>query len=219
MRRARLPMAALPESPAPPGLVRDFTFAALLWLPTSFVAWYWLAPALQLGAWAVADLARAAFLSQTVAAIEVHGRLFEIVTRIPAATGAGAEGVLTFAIDPLVFAYGMPLFAGLTLASSGTFGAILGRLAAGVALLMPVQAFGVLMALLKMLAFDLASRGGSTLAWGGGAREAIALGYQLGSLVLPGVVALGLWFALNRDFVARLVPGLDGRPRPLSMGK
>lgn len=212
-------MSSSPEAPASAGLVRGFFVAALIWLPTAFIAWYWLAPAVQVGAWLVADLARAAFLAHTVTAIEVHGRLFEIVTRIPADSGGEAAAVLTFALDPLVFASGMPLFAGLTLASAGSFSAILGRLAAGMALLVPVQAFGVLMAILKMLAFDLAGRAGQAAAWGGAAREAIALGYQLGSLVLPGVVALALWFALNREFVAALVPALSGRPATSSVGK
>lgn len=212
-------MSSPPEAPSSAGLVRGFFVAALIWLPTAFIAWYWLAPVVQLGAWVVADLARAVFLSQTVTAIEVHGRLFEIVTRIPASAGGDASAVLTFALDPLVFAYGMPLFAGLTLASTGSFGAILGRLAAGVAILVPVQAFGVLMAILKMLAFDLAGRAGQAAAWSSGAREAIALGYQLGSLVLPGVVALALWFALNREFVAALVPALASGPTPRSVGK
>ena len=63
------------------------------------------------------------------------------------------------------------------------------------------------MAILKTLAFDLAAAGGSAFAWSGGAREAIALGYQLGSLVLPGVVALMLWGYFNRRFVL----GLAGR--------
>ena len=39
------------------GAMRDFLLACLLWLPTAFLAWYWLAPAIQLGAWLAADAA------------------------------------------------------------------------------------------------------------------------------------------------------------------
>ena len=35
-------------------------------------------------------------------------------------------------------------------------------------------------------------------------REAVVLGYQLGSLVLPSVVPVVLWAALNRPFIASL---------------
>ena len=182
-------------------------------MPTAFLAWYWLAPAIQLGAWLVADLARQAFLGDLVAAIEIDGRLFEVVTRIPASAGR-TDAVLTFAVDPLIYSAGMPLFAGLTLASAGSMAALLGRLAIGMAALVPVQAFGVLMNLLKVVAFDLPAKGTVVLAWGAGSREAIALGYQLGSLVLPGVAALVAWAVLNRQFVAELTGTAELAPPP-----
>jgi hypothetical protein len=193
------------------GQLRDFLLACLLWLPTAFLAWYWLAPAIQVGAWVVADLARGLLLPQLVSAIEVDGRLFEVVTRIPASS-ATPNAVLAFAVDPLIYSCGMPLFAGLCLASPGSFAVTLGRLAAGILALVPVQAFGVLMTILKMLAFDLVTDAGRAWAIGAGSREAIALAYQLSSLVLPGVAALVLWALLNRDFVLQMTrrgPGPD----------
>jgi hypothetical protein len=191
---------------APPANLRTFLLAALIWLPTAFVAWYWSAPAVQTGAWLTASALRALAMDSLVSGIEVDGRLFEVVTRIP----AGGNGVLTFSVDPLIYSCGMPLFAGLTLASSGNAGAIIVRLLAGLLVLVPVQAFGVVMVILKTLAFDLAAAPGSALAWTPAAREAIALGYQLGSLVVPGVAGLMAWAALNGAFAAELAGGLGG---------
>jgi hypothetical protein len=67
------------------------------------------------------------------------------------------------------------------------------------------------MVILKTLAFDLAAAPGNTLASSPAAREAIALGYQLGSLVVPGVAGLVVWAALNRAFAAELAGGLGIR--------
>jgi len=197
-----------PEEGTARGPLRGFLLASLVWLPTAFLAWYWLAPVIQVGAWLVAEAVRAVFLGDLVAGIEVHGRAFEVVTRVRA-EASSARAVMSFAIDPLVYSCGMPLFAGLTLASRGAFGAVLARLGIGLAALVPVQAFGVVLAILKALAFDL----GNPAGWGGAAREAIALGFQLGSLVLPTVLALVAWAALNRQFVAELVgrgPAAEG---------
>jgi len=197
------------QAPAPqPVTLRAFLLAALVWLPTAFIIWYWAAPVIQAGAWLAASLVRGLLLGPLVSGIEVDGRLFEVVTTIP----AGRNGVLTFAVDPLIYSCGMPLFAGLTLASLGSAGALAGRLAIGLAALVPVQAFGVVMAILKMLAFDLAASPGNPVVWTPAAREAIALGYQLGSLVIPGVAGLLLWALLNRAFAAELA-GLRGASR------
>jgi hypothetical protein len=194
----------VPAPAGPAANLRTFLLAALVWLPTAFIAWYWSAPAVQTGAWLAASGLRALMPGSLVSGIEVDGRLFEVVTTIP----AGGNGVLTFSVDPLIYSCGMPLFAGLTLASSGNAGAIIVRLVTGLLVLVPVQAFGVVMVILKMLAFDLAAAPGNTLAWSPAAREAIALGYQLGSLVVPGVAGLIVWAVLNRAFAAELAGGM-----------
>jgi hypothetical protein len=47
-------------------------------------------------------------------------------------------------------------------------------------------------------------------------REVIAFGYQLGSLVLPGVVPVILWASLNRPFIERLPGSGSERYRTVS---
>jgi hypothetical protein len=201
---------SVPGTAPEPVTLKAFLLAALVWLPTAFIAWYWSAPAVQAGAWLAANLVRWLMLGSLVSGIEVDGRLFEVVTRIP----AGGNGVLTFSVDPLIYSCGMPLFAGLTLASRGGAAALLGRLAIGLLTLVPVQAFGVVMVILKTIAFDLAAAPGNAIVWQAATREAIALGYQLGSLVIPGVAGLLLWAALNRRFAVELTGGFGNGNGP-----
>ena len=81
----------------------------------------------------------------------------------------------------------------------------------GLALLFPLQAWGIGFDILKTLAFDLGPeiRGRLDLApW---ALEATALGYQFGTLVLPAVAPVALWLGQHRIFVASLAPGMAER--------
>ena len=80
------------------------------------------------------------------------------------------------------------------------------QLVAGYLAVMLVQTWGSVFETLKTLHFQLGEEGRNTLQAIGVSPDAIALGYQFGYLILPGVVPIALWILMNRRFIEGLVP-------------
>ena len=174
------------------------TFA---WLPPCFAAWYLAAPVLTTVVAAFARLFVAFFNARLIAATELpqHGLVF--VTTLQVRQAQGPAGVLAVEVDPLLYTYGLALFLALALAARTRWWRVL----AGVAILLPFQGWGIAFDFLAQLGAKL---GPEVAADAGllGAREFIALAYQLGNLVFPSVVPVVLWVAVNRAYVEGLLP-------------
>jgi hypothetical protein len=114
----------------------------------------------------------------------------------------GDAGIVTVDVNLLLYSFGLPLFAALTLASREPRWKR--HLAVGYAALAPMIAFGVLADFLKNVAITagpaIASQSGF-VAW---QRETIAFAFQFGSLILPAVAPAVLWVAMHGRFVAAL---------------
>jgi hypothetical protein len=79
----------------------------------------------------------------------------------------------------------------------------------GILLVLPAEVFSMVSSVLKTLTFDVGhafqvQQGISQLGV-----DAIALGYQVGTLLLPMIVPLIVWVGLNRAFIVRLAPQLE----------
>jgi len=194
-------------STASPTLHR-FLLRAVLWLPVCFALWYlsanfWLAPVR-----ALLDHLLQARLPNVVDSLAGQGHVFELLTRLRPANAPHADALLSFELNPLIYAYCLPLYAGLTLATpSASRLRMMRNLLVGLVLLLPVVAWGTGFEILKTLAFTLAAETGAYLDFSGLRREMVAWGYQFGYLVLPGVTPLAIWIGFNRDFLASLAPG------------
>jgi hypothetical protein len=194
---ARLPRAARAlKSP----LFR-FVLRVIAWLPPAFLVWYVLAPVLL---WPAELLCRAvahATLADLVQRVEGHGGTLSFVTTLrPGEVASG--GILTVDVNMLLYAFGLPLFVALTLATRepGTWR----RLAVGYAALVPFVAWGVLADFLKNIAITAPPQVASQTGFGPLGRDIIAFAYQFGSLILPAVVPAVAWVLLHRAFLERL---------------
>jgi hypothetical protein len=191
--------------------VHRFLLKVVLWLPLCFLVWYlsarfWLHPV-----WQALDWGFTRFLPNAIDEISRNGHVMEVITRIKPSQMAvrGQGAVLSFDVNPLVYAYCLPLYAGLTLAAPAhTRLRKSAYLVLGLIALLPVVAWGSGFEILKTLAFTLETDTASYVNFSGGRRELIAWGYQFGFLILPGVMPLALWIALHRDFLRELAPGL-----------
>jgi hypothetical protein len=189
--------------------IHRFLLKVLLWLPVCFMLWYlladyWLAPI----HWAMQSLF-VSFLPSVISEVEGQGRLLEVVTRLNAPLGYAADSILTFEIQPLVYAYSLPLYAALTLAAPAVSKAAKALyLGLGLLALMPFIAWGTGFDILKHLAFTLSAETASYIDFSGGKKELIGWGYQFGYLILPGVMPLAIWIALHRQFLQELAPSL-----------
>jgi hypothetical protein len=204
--------------------VHEFALKAALWLPASFVVWFWGAA---LWSWPAVRLARVVLigiwpdlfsaLAQGGDVLDESGRVIAhagylvtlttaVTVTVPGAGGsAGGVGVLEPTLNPMVYAYSLPLFCGLAMATPLSAGRRLLQIVVALAVIWIAQAFGIVGESLKFLAFEAGPPGAAAIARAGLAPNAIALAYQFGYLILPAVVPAALWIGLNRPFIERLV--------------
>jgi len=227
------PESRIPASPIPaPSPIREFALKAVLWLPLAFVIWFWLAP---LWVWPAMLLAKQVLLglwgglfndiSLGGEILNAGGRVVgraghlvqlatSVMVRVPAGPdGPGGIGVLEPTVNPMVYAYSLPLFVGLAMATplSGRRRAL--QLLIALVVIWTSQALGIVAESLKTLAFDAGPEGAAAIAGAGLSAPVIALAYQFSFLIVPAVVPAVLWIGLNRDFIERLV-GSGREPRP-----
>lgn len=177
-----------------------FIVATLAWLVPAFAVWYFAAPIIVAPAVLLARLVAVLGLRDVVQSIEQTGTLATFVTTLRAATGA--QGVVTVDVNTLLYSFGMPLFAALTLAVHDQ--AWKRRLVVGYLVMLPFVAWGIVAEFLKNVAITAGPAIASQAGFAPWQREAIAFAYQFGALILPAVVPAVLWVALHARFIARL---------------
>ena len=178
-----------------------FVVAALAWLPVTFGAWYLLAPVLLWPVRLLVEFVASVGFRDLVRVIESGGRSLTFITTLKPAEGVGA-GVVSVDVNMLVYAFGMPLFAALTLAAREA--KWWRTLAIGYAVIVPFVAWGVLADFLKGIAIVAPAAIASQTGFSGWQREMIAFAYQFGTLILPAVLPAVLWVLLHRAFLERL---------------
>ena len=204
--------------------LRSLALQAALWLPLAFVLWFALAPLMVLPALALARpfllgpwgaLFSSASLGGDV--LDAGGRVLghagylvqlgtSVQVQVPAGPGGpGGIGVLEPVVNPMVYGYALPLFAGLAFATPLSTRRRLLQIVLAFAVIWLCQAFGIVAESLKTLAFDSGPEGAGAIARNGPPPAAIALAYQFGYLILPAVAPVALWIGLNRDFIDTLL--------------
>ncbi|MDQ6620242.1 MAG: hypothetical protein M3Z31_11185 [Pseudomonadota bacterium] len=178
-----------------------FVLRVLAWLPVTFFVWYFAAPILL---WPAAWLARGVAgigMSDLVRSIEQARSVFIFETTLRPGAGV-ATGAITVEVNALLYAFGMPLFAALTLAprEARRFRV----LAIGYFALLPVVVWGVLADFLKNVAITSGGLVASQAGFSAAQREVIAFAYQFGSLILPTVIPAIVWVVTHRAFLMRI---------------
>jgi hypothetical protein len=203
--------------------LRRFLVAALLWLPFAFFVWFYFAAPL---VWPVIALVRFVLLtawpqlftavSQGADLLDAQGHVLEHVPYLTqlstsvlvdvAAPGTTPRlGFIEPTVNPMVYGYALPLFAGLVLATPVRLRQRLTQLAAGIPLIWIAQAFGVVSESLKSVLIDAGPLGAEAAARAGLSINLIALCYQFGYLILPSLVPAVLWIVGNRTFIELLI--------------
>jgi hypothetical protein len=186
-----------------------FLLRVLLLLPLCFAAWYFTAPYHSTVAAGFARFFVALFNAALISATEQQANELVFVTKLQVQQAPGQVGVLAIEVNPLIYSYGLALFLALMLAARARWW----KLLAGAAILFPFQGWGIGFDFLAQLG---AKMGPEVAAQAGllGAREAIALAYQVGNLVFPSLVPVALFVAFSRPFIETLVPAKLASPGP-----
>lgn len=188
----------------------------LLWLPVTFAIWYLTA------AWHLAPVAWLAhhlfqfWLPEAVADLSLRQTELLLITRFGAVDGQLVANPppgenLGFLTNPLSYSYSLPLFAALALATPlpGRWR----RLAIGLGVLLLIELASMLATQIKTLVFETGGAFVAQQQWGAPTRDAAALAYQLGSLLLPMVMPLVVWMAGHGSYLAQLNPRLSASNR------
>jgi hypothetical protein len=116
--------------------------------------------------------------------------LFQVETTIQYTFRDGTTEALGFVVNPLVFTYGLPLLFGLVMGSDASWLRKAAVLAVGYITITFVQVWGVVFNSLKMLAFNFGAQTHELVREAGVSDSVIALGYQLGTLILPALAPI-----------------------------
>ena len=191
------------------GPIRTLCFAAGLYLPLSLFVWFAFAGAVVTP---VLWLSRAILLSwmpEIFVDIERSQYAFSVLTSLVtdpallAKATAGQRVVLDFSINPMIYGYGLPVIAGLVLATPNSVATRVRQIAIGAVAIWLVQVNGVVWDTLKYVYFKL---DGGTLAITKHIGPELLVGlYQFSYLILPPLVPVILWALMNRKFIDDLI--------------
>ena len=177
-------------------------------LAPAFLVWY---AAAAVFAWPIVLLtdaaARLAF-GDIVRNVEQQGYLITIVSTLKpalATTQNPGEALVSVELNTLLYSFGFPMLAALTLAARQRHA--LRTLALGYVVLAPFVTWGIIAEFLKRIAFDTATTVAVQAGFGPLQREAIAFAYQFGSLILPTVAPAVFWVLTHRRFLEGLTAG------------
>ncbi|MDT8320356.1 MAG: exosortase H-associated membrane protein [Xanthomonadales bacterium] len=131
--------------------------------------------------------------------------LFQVETRIQFTFRDGSTDALGFVINPLIYSYGLPLLFGLVMGSNVSWLRKLVIMLIGYAVISGVQTWGVVWESLKMLAFNFGAQTHAVVEQAGISDSAVALGYQLGTLIFPALAPIFVWVLSNRPLVEEFV--------------
>ena len=194
---------------APEPSLGSFVLRVAAWLGPAFAVWYVAAPIL---AWPVALLTdavgRIAF-AELVHSVEQHGYELSIVSTLKAAAATTENpvgGVISVDLNTLLYSFGLPMLAALTLAARQP--RAWRTLALGYVVLVPCVTWGIVAEFLKHVALDTAASVAAQAGFGPLQREAIAFAYQFGALILPTVAPAVFWVLTHRRFLEGFSAGM-----------
>jgi len=193
----------------PPSL-GNFLLRTFLWLPPCFAAWYFSAQPHGAVAGRVALLIVDQLRPRLVPTLERSGVDLVFVTTLEVHPAPGVTGMLLPQVNPLIYTYGLALFVALMLATRAKWW----KLFAGIFLLLPFQGWGIALDFLVQVAVMLGPEVSAQVGLLGWRREAIALGYQVGTLILPALVPVALWALFSAAFIEGMVRRRVTMPSP-----
>ena len=178
-----------------------FVIVVVAWLPLTFAVWYLLAPVILWPVQMLCEaLGRMAF-GDLVRSVDARAATVTFVTTLRPGSAQGA-GRVSVDVNMLLYSFGLPLFAALTLAArqKGWWRTLL----IGYVAMLPFIVWGVLADFLKNVAITASPLVASQTGFSAFQRELIAFAFQFGSLILPAVVPAVVWVLTHRAFLERL---------------
>lgn len=186
----------------------EMLILASMWMIFGFMLWFYLSAFHGAPARMMADFFLSEILGDSFRQIIVEPNqnfLFQVETNIQYVFRDGTQEALGFIVNPLIFTYGLPLLFGLVMGSDVSWLRKLVIMLIGYTAITLVQVWGVVFQSLKMLAFNFGEQSHVFVTQAGISDSAVALGYQLGTLIFPALMPIFVWVLTNRPLVEQFV--------------
>jgi len=191
--------------------IKEFMLHAVLYLPLFFFLWFYFAPVVVWLPKVLLELLLTNWLPDIFNGIAQNrfGLEVEIFIQAPPdlANPEGGTAVAVVPVNPMIYAYGLPLILGLAVATPNVLKKRMIQALIGYLVISLVQVWGCFWEVFKTIAFNFEFQGPEILEKAGLAPTVIALCYQFGYLMLPAVVPIAIWILMNRSFIERIVWG------------
>jgi len=182
--------------------VKEMFLLALLYLPMGFFLWFFAASLLMFPTARLADGLLTVIFGQVFEQVVQLGFKLEVQTSVILQQQIdGRTAAVNLYVNPMIYAWGMALLFGLIMATPLSIKRRLLQLTIGFVAVTLVTTWGVFWETLTNLAFRAGPEAGAAAASLGLNMNVIALFYQLGYLMLPGVIPLATWILMNRAFI------------------
>jgi hypothetical protein len=183
-----------------------FFLHTLLWLLPALFVWYQMSAALaQPVGWVAAEAMQLLF-PWANGGYQMNGSAIDLLTNLqvpdPAGYVAGRIAMASPEADYRLFGFGLPMLLALLLAAKPKH--LARKIGLGVLVLVPIQVLGIMFAWLKAIAIDLNAELVMQTSFTFFDRNAIALGYQLSTLILPTLAPIVIWLVLDRETFMRI---------------
>lgn len=191
----------------------ELLILAGLWMLFGFMLWFYLSAFHGAPSRLAAEAILQYLLGENFYNIIVNPQqhfLFQVQTNIMFDFRDGTTDQLGFIVNPLVYSYGLPLLFGLVMGSDASWLRKFTTLVIGYVVITGVQIWGVVWQSLKMLAYNFGAQTHQVVEEAGISDEAIAICYQLGSLILPALAPIFVWVLMNRPLVEQFVGWGEG---------
>jgi hypothetical protein len=186
--------------------IKEMFLLAALYLPMGFFLWFFAASLLMLPTRLITQGLLVGFFPDVFKHIFQDGFLFELQSHLQVRNPeAGQMMPLTWAVNPLVYAWGMALLFGLIMATPIAARRRVVQMLIGFAVITLVAVWGVFWEAWRDLAFFFGPTVGAVIDEVVFTPTVIALCYQLGFLMFPAVIPVATWILMNRDFIEREV--------------
>ncbi|MDT8439664.1 MAG: exosortase H-associated membrane protein [Wenzhouxiangellaceae bacterium] len=197
-----------PEAESTGNPVKEMFLLAALYLPLGFFLWFSFGSALMWPAGRLVGGLLTGVYPEVFEAVVQFGKSFEVQTHVQLERLIeGRVALVTFDVNPMIYAWGMALLFGLVMATPLEGRRRLLQLAIGFAVISLVTAWGVFWNTWMILAFNAGAEGAAAVTVSGLSPTLIALCYQLGYLMLPAVVPVATWILMNRPFLEQIAFG------------
>jgi hypothetical protein len=186
----------------------ELLILAAMWMLFGFMLWFYLSAFHGAPARMIADFVLSEILGDSFRQIIVEPNqhfLFQVETNIQYVFKDGTQEALGFIVNPLIYSYGLPLLFGLVMGSDVSWLRKAVIMLVGYVAIMLVQVWGVVFQSLKMLSFNFGEQSHVFVTQAGVSDSTVALGYQLGTLILPALMPIFVWVLGNRPLVEQFV--------------